>query len=258
MEFTVNGTEFSLSPDEVRRKLKNHAPAKLHQYTVTIDSQVWPVKQAFSIATGLSHSQFQSQTARRQLKRFGFAIDHDERAELTSPVTRSTSPSAIAFDADQLVESDTVTAALQFTWLSAGQLSLDDNLRPQFPALPSQPGLYRFTFVGAEGVRRNEVYIGESKNLRRRVSQYRNAVSEKSTQRTSRRLHKQIVRHLEASGHIEFSIATEVLLGVDEEAIDLVRASARRVAENAAVLLAQLNPMNDVLNIDVDPTADED
>ena len=85
---------------------------------------------------------------------------------------------------------------------------------------------------------------------------YRNAKTDRSRQRTSRRIHKEIVQHLQARGSIDFAIATQVQLG-DGQSTDLRLKSARRLAENAAVLIAQTAPGTRVLNIDADLTETE-
>ena len=64
--------------------------------------------------------------------------------------------------------------------------------------------------------------------------------------------------HLSTGGAIEFAIATRVDLG-DSHTADLRPKSARRLAENAAVLSAQMEPEMTVLNIDADlPEAEDD
>lgn len=109
--------------------------------------------------------------------------------------------------------------------------------------------------VNDEGVR--ILYIGESVSLRQRASNYRNAKTDRSRQRTSRRIHQKVVAHLSAGGAIEFAIATAVVLA-DGRPADLRLTSARRLAENAAVLSAQMDPGVTVLNIDADlPDAGE-
>jgi hypothetical protein len=144
-----------------------------------------------------------------------------------------------------------IEVSASFTWLRAGALYLDAQGLPVFPALPRQPGLYRFDFgLDDEGVR--VVYIGESVSLRQRASNYRNAKTDRSRQRTSRRIHKEVVAHLSTGGAIEFAIATEVLVGAGRQAANLRLRSARRLAENAAVLAAQLEQDVAVLNIDAD------
>lgn len=71
------------------------------------------------------------------------------------------------------------------------------------------------------------------------------------------RIHKEVVAHHSAGGAIEFSIATAVVLA-DGQAADFRLKSARRLAENAAVLTSQMMPGVTVLNIDADlPEWDE-
>jgi hypothetical protein len=81
--------------------------------------------------------------------------------------------------------------------------------------------------------------------------------TDRSTQRTNRRIHLEIVRHLGDGGSIGFTIATEVKVGGDV-AVDLRLKSARRLAENAAVLVAQTTSQVRVLNIDADIEVAED
>jgi hypothetical protein len=66
------------------------------------------------------------------------------------------------------------------------------------------------------------------------------------------------VAHLSSGGAIEFAIAIEVLLGSDGRTPDLRLRSARRLAENAAVLSAQLEEGVAVLNIDADLLDDDE
>lgn len=245
MEFIVDGTRFDITAEDVRAQLLGRSPEKLYQYTVAIDGTSWPVKQVFSLATGLSHERFVSQTARRQLRKLGFMIDEEptrlaqsESRPLgvrSAPLRRST------FDPTGLVESDTVTTSLNFTWMSTGTIHLDEAGKPVFPPLPKAPGLYRFTFSPTNDSTMTTVYIGESVDLSRRSNNYRNATRDDSSARTSRRIHKELSRHINGGGQVEFSIATEVLLGIDGDQSDLRRSSARRLAENAGVLLSQLN-----------------
>jgi hypothetical protein len=61
-----------------------------------------------------------------------------------------------------------------------------------------------------------------------------------------------VVAHIRSGGAIEFAIAIEVLLGNGGTAADMRLKSARRLAENAAVLSAQLEERVAVLNIDAD------
>ncbi|SDU77163.1 hypothetical protein SAMN04488563_5440 [Jiangella alkaliphila] len=150
---------------------------------------------------------------------------------------------------------ESLDVRVAFTWRRAGPITLEAAGLPCFPPLPRLPGLYGFDFgIDHAGVR--TLYIGESTNLARRGSNYRNARTDHTRQRTSRRIHKELVAQLSAGGAIEFAIATDVRLG-DGQPTNLQLKSARRLAEKAAALMAQTAPRTRVLNIDADCGADD-
>jgi hypothetical protein len=257
MKFTLDGEPFELTPELVRSRLEDHLPEDVREYWVEIDDVRWPVKQVISIATGLTNRRrFQSQDSRRWLQNLGFPIGQGGSHLDAVSVPRSAQTRVRAFDAGKLEPLESIEVSSTFTWLRAGVLSIDAAGLPVFPSLPRAPGLYRFDFgLDDEGVR--TIYIGESVSLRQRASNYRNAKTDRSRQRTSRRIHKEVMAHLGAGGAIEFAIATAVVLG-DGQAADLRLKSARRLAENAAVLMAQMQSGVAVLNIDADlPEASE-
>jgi hypothetical protein len=250
VEFRLDGEQFELTQDLVRHRIAAHHPESIQQYWVEIDGRRWPVKQVMALATGLDRSRFQSQNSRRLLAKLGFTVGAGahalpaDRAAQSGPRTQSGS-----FDITSLPELEQLQVNVALTWRHTGPVVLDDNGFPQFPALPRDPGLYRFDFgTDADGVR--TLYIGESKSLARRASNYRNAETDRSTQRTSRRIHKEVVEHLTSGGSIKFAIATEVRS--DNGTIDLRRTAARRFAENAAVFMAQTTADTRVLNVDAD------
>jgi hypothetical protein len=253
MEFTLAGERFELTPELVRTRLRDHLPEDIREYWVDIDGVRWPAKQVISIATGVTNRQrFQSQDSRHWLRNLGFPIGQGRSHVVRASAPRQTPAPHLTFEASELqpLESNDVTS--KFTWLRAGSLSLDAERLPSFPPLPAEPGLYRFDFgVDDEGVR--VIYVGESVSLRQRASNYRNAKTDRSRQRTSRRIHKEVVAHLSAGGAIEFAIATALVLAHDQAA-DLRLKSARRLAENAAVLSAQMQSGVAVLNVDADLT----
>lgn len=251
MRFTLDGEPFDLTPEFVRSRLDGHIPENVRHYWVDVDGTRWPVKQVISLATGVSDRQrFQSQSSQRWLRNLGFTIGSGSTALTAQHRRRPGGRAATAFDASALVEVETIDVRMAFSWLGAGSIILDSAGLPKFPTLPRRPGLYRYDFgLDSGGVR--TFYIGESVELARRASNYRNAKTDRSRQRTSRRIHKEIVGHLSSGGSIEFAIATSVRWSEDEE-LDLRLKSARRLAENAAVLLAQLQPSIRVLNIDAD------
>lgn len=251
MEFTLDGERFELTAETVRARLADQVPEGVREYWVEIDGVRWPVKQAISTATGVTNRRrFQSQDSRRWLHNLGFRIGQGSDAPSGAGIPQSPRAPRRTFETSRLQPLDSVEVASRFTWLRAGALSLDAASLPVFPALPTEPGLYRFDFgVDDEGVR--TLYIGESRSLRRRASNYRNARTDRSRQRTSRRIHQEVVAQLSSGAAIEFAIATTVVLAGGEPA-DLRLTSARRLAENAAVLSAQMQSGVTVLNIDAD------
>jgi serine/threonine protein kinase len=72
MRFILNGTPFELTADEVRDRLRHVEPEPVHQLAVRVDGRLYPVKQAFEVATGVPRSEFISHTARRHLASLGF------------------------------------------------------------------------------------------------------------------------------------------------------------------------------------------
>jgi len=74
VQFTVNGRQLELTAADVQRKMRDVNPEPVQQYAVRVDSVLYPVKQAFEVATGVQRREFTSHTARRQLIALGFEI----------------------------------------------------------------------------------------------------------------------------------------------------------------------------------------
>jgi hypothetical protein len=130
-------------------------------------------------------------------------------------------------------DSNAVDVRVSFAWRPAGTISLEDSGRLRFPVLPASPGLYRITLTARPDEVRPHVYVGESDNLRRRASHYRNPGP---TQQTNIRLNRMLRSHLEGGGIVSLDVATEVFVGVAAVPLDLRASAARRLAENAAVV----------------------
>lgn len=255
MEITLDGERFELTPELVRARLSQHVPEEVREYWVEIDGVRWPVKQVIALATGAKRSRFQSQDSRRWLGNLGLAVGSRDGPAGARSVSHRSGSAHAKFDEGALPVLESLAVQVAFDWLRAGQVTLDLAGLPKFPPLPRLPGLYRYDF-GLDGNGVRTLYIGESVELARRASNYRNAKTDRSRQRTSRRIHKEIVQHLQAGGSIDFAIATRVQLG-DGQPTDLRLKSARRLAENAAVLIAQTAISTRVLNIDADVTETE-
>jgi hypothetical protein len=250
MRFTLDGESFDLTPELGRARLDGQSPEDIREYWVEIDGVCWPVKQVIAMSTGAKRTRIQSQDSHRWLHNLAFPIGTGSAQIAHKPGPTRSPALRRTFDPSTLGAIETLDVRVAFSWLRAGAVTLDREGLPLFPALPRLPGLYRFDFgTNASDVR--TLYIGESVELARRASNYRNAKTDRSRQRTSRRIHQEVVAHLSAGGAIEFAIATEVRWAADEP-LDLRLKSARRLAENAVVLLAPTRPETAVLNIDAD------
>jgi hypothetical protein len=245
MKLTLDGEEFDLTSERVRARLVGQTPDGVHEYWVEIDGVRWPVKQVVALATGASTGRFVTQSARRWLLKLGFVVGKDSQPLQRARVTSSSRTPRLDLEAQSELPADDVRVVVP--WRQAGDVVLDADGLPMFPRLPGAPGLYRMEFKGAhDGLR--TWYIGESASLARRASNYRNAKNDRSQQLTSRRIHKEIVAHLQSGLAIDLAATTRVQInGVDA---DLLLRSVRRLAENAAVFLAQQDPAVRVLNID--------
>lgn len=252
MQIRLAGDNFELELKDLVDRLEGYAPDAVNTYSVEVGGVRWPVKQAMSIVTGVHPNEFTSRDARKQLQKIGAPIESAQLAPAPQRNTR-TAP-AREFDSLAVVAADALRVEVRFTWNEVGHVVLDEAHFPSFPALPDDPGLYRFEF-GTDGDGRKVYYIGESKNLSGRARQYRRAKMDREKPLTSRRLHRKMVEHLSDGGKITMFIVTDVELGGGLR-LPLSRKSGRLLAESAAVVTAQLDAGVILLNIDKDLSRD--
>jgi hypothetical protein len=72
LRFVMNGTEHTLTRNQVRSRVDARTPEPIFRHWVEIGGRRWPVKQAFEAAVGINRNEFTSQTAGFQLSRLGF------------------------------------------------------------------------------------------------------------------------------------------------------------------------------------------
>ena len=139
-------------------------------------------------------------------------------------------------------------------WTDGGTVVLDAAGKPAFGPLPAVPGLYQLTFTGQPGQARPRVYIGESDNLRRRLAT--NYRSPGNGQPTSLRVNAALREHLTGRGTVGLVIATAATVHVSvaggepaPSALDLSAKAARLLAENAAIVTAQVAGEVDLENL---------
>jgi hypothetical protein len=171
MQFTINGTAVDLTHERVEASLAGHQPDRVRQYWIEVAGEVWPVKQVLRLATRVDG--FQSQTAQRILRRLDFTVHNAPSGQPDRSTAQQT-----GFDVSALPTASALTSHVPFDWHLAGPVELDHTRRPRFPTVPNLPGLYRIDFDPDASTGRRTVYIGESTSLRRRTSNYRNAVND--------------------------------------------------------------------------------
>ena len=149
----------------------------------------------------------------------------------------------------QLPHIETADARVVFKWSRLGDASLDPTGKITFPGpIPAGPGLYRFTLTDQS--KRSRIYIGESDNLRRRLStNYRNPGPR---QRTSLRINALLVEHLCMGNEVTVDIsvsASFVVPGSVPTVVDLSRKAGRLLVESVALVLAQQSNEADIENL---------
>lgn len=79
MEFTLAGRRRSLTRQEAEGLLRSTTPEMIRKYAVDVGGQLYPVKQALSLITGIPRADFQSQQARHVLREMGFEVVESPR-----------------------------------------------------------------------------------------------------------------------------------------------------------------------------------
>jgi hypothetical protein len=173
----------------------------------------------------------------------GVRFERDRRIppESSAAPIGGSGPRSAAIDPKTLPAVRVTEVHISVEWRDAGVIALDVDGEVLFPALPREPGLYEMTFAGGRGQARSRVYVGETDDLRRRATHYRNPGP---TQETNRRLNAAIKAYLTDGGVVRLAIATEARVtsqvGATAQALDLTRKASRLLAESAAMVLAQL------------------
>lgn len=71
---TVGGRQLTLSREKVINVLKGTQPESVRRYFIEVASVRYPIKQVFSLTTGLPRAAFTSLDAYRALVRLGFEV----------------------------------------------------------------------------------------------------------------------------------------------------------------------------------------
>lgn len=144
------------------------------------------------------------------------------------PVKRTPKPSLSAYDWDT---PDQLQCEISMQWQPLGRIvSLDGRL--SFPTAPSSPGLYRFRVRQGN---REAVYYGESDNLARRFTHYRNPGP---SQQTNIRVNQAFADMLEKGAEISVAVIVQhawICRDGKRVTADFSSKAVRRLFEHAAI-----------------------
>jgi hypothetical protein len=74
VSFQLNGAQLTLEISQVLQALSGLIPEQPRSHVVEVDGKFFPVKQAFSAATGIDRLDFTTNQARMVLKRLGLRV----------------------------------------------------------------------------------------------------------------------------------------------------------------------------------------
>lgn len=81
--FTIRGQRFSLTQEQVIERLRGETPGAITEHVVEIEGVWYPMKEAFSIATGLDRLKFQTAQAMAVFEKLGFKVDRVSKQQQT-------------------------------------------------------------------------------------------------------------------------------------------------------------------------------
>jgi hypothetical protein len=125
-----------------------------------------------------------------------------------------------------------LACSLRLNWVPADRVILDATGKLHFPTAPTSGGLYRFKTEYPDG--RFAVYVGESDNLRRRFSNYRNPGP---TQQTSLRINAWLRELLSSGGEISVALVDQATMSSEAGTANanFSQKSVRRLFEQLAI-----------------------
>jgi hypothetical protein len=141
---------------------------------------------------------------------------------------RSTDTAAYDWD-----RSDPLECRMGMKWQPIGRVTLGGDRSLTFPTAPPVPAIYRFRIRSGAG---EAFYIGETENLARRFTHYRNPGP---TQQTNQRLNAKFREELTAGAEIAVAVVTGeawIEHGDVRQVADLGSKAVRCLFENAALV----------------------
>lgn len=96
MEFVLNGVSYHIDPDVVIERVRGTHPEPVRAHGVRIGGVMYPVKQAFELASNVPRAGFTSHTAIRHLRALGFEILSPAGSPDGNPATAPPAPVMVA------------------------------------------------------------------------------------------------------------------------------------------------------------------
>ncbi|MFC4908632.1 GIY-YIG nuclease family protein [Actinomadura gamaensis] len=142
---------------------------------------------------------------------------------------------------------DVEEVLLTWIWRTVGPVEhREDDPKPRFPELPEAGGVYRIRTLGG-----NRSYIGQTANLRRRFSQYRNPQA--SQTHTNRRVHDAVMELVRSRETVIVEVVDEAYVQLstgprEREAVRMDLKWQRVMIEQAAESSARVNHHEALIN----------
>jgi nitrogen regulatory protein PII-like uncharacterized protein len=78
MQVTVRGKKYEITKEKVIEAVRDITPQRVVTYSVSINEQVFPIKQVLSVTLGIPPMEFGTMTAYQILQDLGFTINRRE------------------------------------------------------------------------------------------------------------------------------------------------------------------------------------
>ena len=145
-------------------------------------------------------------------------------------------------------QADQIASELKLQWQPIGR-AVERSGKLELPSVAEKPGVYRFELRYSPEY--SAIYIGESRNLKRRFTQYR---TPGPTQLTNIRLHDRMLSTLRASGEVAVSVLADASVVCSQTGCspgDMGSDTERRLLERVAIHEAAKKQGVELLNLDL-------
>jgi len=240
LEKHLNSIQFDnwrVSFVELEKILGFNLPASARKYAGWWSNQKTGSRAHHWIAAGYITSELDLENEKVTFAKGNPKFQHSETRKKSNPSTVMDEPTNLSFSWD-IAEKLEATLGLQ--WHPVGKIMQLEN-KLVFPSVSKSSGLYR---IRIRNKGEEDRYIGESVNLRRRFSNYRNPGS---TQKTSIRINNYLLKSLDAGAEINLATITEnAWINLREKTVkcDLSDKATRVMLEHFAQVLGSSMAIN--------------